>query len=344
MSELTPSTSAQRAASELASFQFDWRKHLDGVEPFSPDAHCTLLNACRDRVVSHEQLGQLMQNGADPYAIDQHGDTVFSFLARCGRNETFKFLYDYPRHRPPAAQYEEGEKVDGSSPLPMLLDLTRNAISPDLIRAAGGICRDVLDKFHQLVELQPVSKAHRLSVHVLLETLEGSNSAATLLRLSRLGVLSATRGSIVGNAARSANIELLNYLHERRHDMQERDSLGRDALMIAANCGTANRHGENDFLTLRLLLRMNLSVTACDRNGFTAFMHAAERGCLPAMEILYRAGSDFDKQDHEGRNIFDIYNPWNESSPAFFRNLQQMKLHFTSLEGSEANCATRRTN
>lgn len=161
----------------------------------------------------------------------------------------------------------------------------------------------------------------------ILQAANQSNTAGVIDLLRRgMDVNTADAGgsTLTMIAARTNNVQLLDFLIQNRANLNRRNRYGDTALMMAAlgghlaiaqrliaagaetsNAGWAPLHyaaygGMNDVLLL--LTKSGAALDARAPNGQTALMLAASLGHLEAVRILIDADADMDLQDYDGRS------------------------------------------
>lgn len=127
------------------------------------------------------------------------------------------------------------------------------------------------------------------------------------------------------------NIEILTLLLNSSANFTHRDSMGRQAQMIAAAYGSSPSH-------LRTLLRAGLRISAVDAQGRTALMHAVSTNSDVRMtETLLRYGADIYAVDKNNNSVF-FYAARLAQSPDIIRLLiaNNAQLHTKNNDGETA--------
>ena len=185
-------------------------------------------------------------------------------------------------------------------------------------RERGDVgCKKMDDEnFQQLLEL-----AQRGEAPAVLAALE--QEPGLVNRVCEVG-----ESTILHGACSGGHVDLARVLLERQADLNQRCTLGWDALMWASASG--------HIPVIEFLLSRGADLTAQDNDGETALGRAAFSDKLPACKFLISRGSDLIVKNNQGQTVLDIYGDGSSlSDEEKEERREELRALFASLQQGE---------
>jgi hypothetical protein len=130
--------------------------------------------------------------------------------------------------------------------------------------------------------------------------------------------------TILQNACAGGHVDLTRDLVDRQADLDQRDTLGNDALM----CASAYGH----IPVMEFLLSRGADMTARSKNGETALWLAAYYDRLPACKFLISKGYDIMSKNYDVDTILDSYGLYKHLDDVYRKKKRKEELFFAAYE------------
>jgi hypothetical protein len=130
--------------------------------------------------------------------------------------------------------------------------------------------------------------------------------------------------TILQNACAGGHVDLTRDLVDRQADLDQRDTLGNDALMCASYYG--------HIPVMEFLLSRGADMTARSKNGETALWFTAYYDRLPACKFLISKGYDIMSKNYDGDTVLDSYGLYKHLDDVYRKKKRKEELFFAAYE------------
>lgn len=250
----------------------------------------------------------LLKNGADINFKTDKNENLFIIAARNNSNEK---IIEYFLNKGFSINYATS---DGETPL-LAAAMNSNWLVLDTLIKRGANLKDVDDNKQNVLMIASTFNDKPYIIKYLID------------KGVPINYCDKDENTAVSGAAMNPNVNFIKMLVENGADLNFVNSIGSNALMIAAS-------RQENVEVIKYLIENGLDVNATNVNGASALMFAAGNNPNPqVVELLITAGADVFAEDNNGDNAYKIAKEHNPN-PAVAEKIKKLMMSASSYSAS----------